>query len=314
MKSSTALLLLAGAIGISFAQVQPAAPANLPAHKIRSNDLVEVSIYGEPDLTRTVRVGSDGTIRLPLLEHKIKADGLMPEELEKAVGAAFEAEQILVNPFVTVTVAEYHTLLPVSVAGAVRNPITFEPTDKVTLLEAVTRAGGLTPEAGPEILISRPSPDSSAAQAPLVQRIAVRALIDAADPAVNLILRGGEEVRVPEAGKVFVVGNVKVPGAFAVHDGSETTVLKALALTEGLAPFASNEAYIYRREGGSGSQNEIPVDLSRIMQRKSPDVPLLANDILYIPDRSGKRVTMSVLEKVVAFGAGVSTALIYMAH
>lgn len=314
MKSSAFLLLLAGAIGISSAQAQTAAPANLPAHKIRSNDLVGVSIYGEPDLTRTVRVGSDGTIRLPLLEQKIKADGLMPEELEKAIGAAFEAEQILVNPFVTVTVAEYHTLLPVSVAGAVRNPITFEPTDKVTLLEAITRAGGLTPEAGPEILISRPSQDSSTAQTPLVQRIAVRALIDAADPAVNLILLGGEEVRVPEAGKVFVVGNVKMPGAFAVHDGSETTVLKALALTEGLAPFASNEAYIYRREGGSGSQNEIPVDLSRIMQRKSPDVPLLANDILYIPDRSGKRVTMSVLEKVFSFGAGVLTALIYMAH
>jgi polysaccharide export outer membrane protein len=314
MRPSVFLFLVAGAIGISSAQVQPATPANLPAHKIRSNDLVSVSIYGEPDLTRTVRVGSDGTIRLPLLQQKVKADGLMPEGLEKAIADAFEAEQILVNPFVTVTVAEYHTLLPVSVAGAVRNPTTFEPTDKVTLLEAITRAGGLTPEAGPEILISRPSQDSSAVQAPLVQRILVRALIDAADPAVNLTLQGGEEIRVPEAGKIFVVGNVKVPGAFPVHDGSETTVLKAIALTQGLAPYASNEAYIYRREAGSGSHNEIPVDLNKIMQRKSPDVPLVANDILYIPDRSGKRATMSVLEKVFAFGAGVSTAFIYMAH
>ena len=314
MKSSVFLLLLAGAIGISSAQVQPATPANLPAHKIRSNDLVGVSIYGEADLTRTVRVGADGMIRLPLLEHKIKADGLMPEELEKAIADAFEAEQILVNPFVTVTVVEYHTLVPVSVAGAVRNPITFESTDKVTLLEAITRAGGLTPEAGPEILISRPSQDSNASQTPLVQRVSVRALIDAADPDANFTLQGGEEIRVPEAGKVFVVGNVKVPGAFQVHGGSETTVLKALALTEGLAPFASNEAYIYRREAGSGSQNEIPVDLNRIMQRKSPDVRLIANDILYIPDRSGKRATMSVLEKVFAFGAGLSTALLYMAH
>jgi polysaccharide export outer membrane protein len=310
MKISAVLLLFAGTVAVCPAQ---APPANLPAHQIRSNDLVSVSIYGEPDLARTVRVGSDGTIRHPLLPRKIKADGLMPEELEKSIAEGFQAEQILSAPFVTVTVVEYHTLLAVSVAGAVRNPVTFEPIGKMTLLEAITRAGGLMPEAGPEILISRPSRDGGA-QAPLLQRIPVRALIDAADPAVNLTLQGGEEIRVPEAGKVFVVGNVKMPGAFAVHDGSETTVLKAIALTQGLAPYASNEAYIYRREGGSGSQNEIPVDLNKIMQRKSPDVVLLANDVLYIPDRSGKRITMSVLEKVFTFGAGLSTALLYMAH
>ncbi len=142
----------------------------------------------------------------------------------------------------------------------------------------------------------------------------MRALIDAADPAVNLTLQGGEEIRVPEAGKVFVVGNVKMPGAFTVHDALDTTVLKVIALTQGLAPYASNEAYIYRREEGSDSQKEIPVDLGKIMQRKSPDVPLLANDILYVPDRSGKRIAMSVLEKVFSVGAGLSAALLYMAH
>jgi len=309
MKPPAILLLLAGAICTCPAQIQP---ANLPAHKIRSNDLVAVSIYGEPDLAHTVRVDSDGAIRLPLLDRKIKADGLMPEELEKAIAQAFKAEQILINPWVSVTVAEYHTLRPISVAGAVRNPITFESADDLTLLEAITRAGGLTADAGPEILVSRPSQDS--AQAPLVKRILVRALIDAADPAVNPTLQGGEEIRVPEAGRVFVVGNVKVPGAFLVHDASDTTVLKMIALTQGLAPYAANQAYIYRREAGTGSHNEIPVDLNRIMKRKSPDVPLLANDILYIPDRSGKRTAMSVLEKVVAFGAGMSTALLYMAH
>ena len=302
MKPSVIPLLLAGVIGICSAQVQP---SNLPVHRIHPNDLVNISIYGEPDLTRTIRVGSDGAIRLPLLDSKVKADGLMPEELENAIAAAFKSSEILVNPFVTVTVSEYHTLPPVSVAGAVRNPVTFEPTDSMTLLEVLARAGGLVPEAGPEILISRPSPDSPS---PLVQHIPVRALIDAADPSVNVVLRGGEEIRVPEAGKIFVVGNVKIPGAFPVHDTAETTVLKAIALTQGLAPYASNEAYIYR------SQHEIIVDLTKIMQRKSPDVPLLANDILYIPDRTGKRIAISALERVFTIGAGLSTALLYMAH
>jgi polysaccharide export outer membrane protein len=307
MNSSAWLLILAIATGISRAQVPLAAPANLPAHKVHANDLVTITIYGEADLTHTVRVASDGTLRLPLVQRRVKADGLMPEELEKAIGEAFEAEQILVHPWVTVTVVEYHTLLPVSIAGAVRNPVTFEPTEKLTLLEALTRAGGLTAEAGPGILITRSPKDP-------VQRIAVRDLIDAADPAVNVILQGGEEIRVPEAGRVFVVGNVKAPGAFPVHEGAETTVLKVIALTQGLAPYASSEAYIYRKDGTGGSKNEIPVDLTKIMQRKSPDVPLLADDILYIPDRSGKRIAMSVLEKMFTFGAGLSTALLYMAH
>jgi len=301
MKSSTILLFLAGAICISSAQVEP---ANLPPHRIHEGDLVNISIYGEPQLTRITRVGADGAIRLPLLDGKIKAGGLMPEELEKAIAEAFKAAQILVNPFVTVTVAEYHTLQPVSVAGAVRNPVTFEPVDRVTLLEAITRAGGLTSDAGPEILISLPEGSHS-----LTRHIPVRSLLDGAGPAVNLTLQGGEEVRVPEAGKVFVVGNVKSPGAFPVHDESDTTVLKVIALTQGLAPYASNEAYIYRQ-----GNHEIPVDLKSIMQRKSPDVPLVANDILYIPDRSGKRATMSVLEKMFGLGTVVSTAFIYMAR
>jgi polysaccharide export outer membrane protein len=302
--------LLLGVFAIAWAQAPLSAPlavpANLPVHRIEPNDLIGISIYGEPDLSRTVRVGSDGTIRLPLVQQKVKAGGLMPEELDQAIGKAFEAEQILVHPWVTVTVAEYHMLSPVSVAGAVRNPITFEPNGQMTLLEAITHAGGLLPEAGPEILVTRPAQEA-------IQHISVRALIDAADPSVNLILLGGEEIRVPEAGKVFVVGNVKMPGAFPVHDGAESTVLKAIALTSGLAPYASNEAYIYRRDA-AGAPNQIPVDLIHIMQRKSPDVPLLANDILYIPDRTGKRIAMSVLEKVVMFGAGISTAFLYMAH
>ena len=294
----------------SFAQL--AAPSqNLPAQKIRPNDLVGVSVYGEPDLTRTVRVGADGTIRLPMLKDKIKADGLMPEELEQAIVAALKAQEILVDPFVTVTVAEYHPLPPISVAGAVRTPITFQPLEKkTTLLEAITRAGGLSPEAGSEILVTAPL-SSAGDTPPLVRRIQVKSLIDAADPAANIALVGGEEIRVPELGKIYVVGNVKMPGAFAVQGPSGTSILKVLALAQGLTPYATNEAYIYRLEGGTTSKNEIPVDLRKIMDRKSPDVPLMANDVLYVPDNHHRRATMDVVKVVAGLGGVAVAALIY---
>ena len=295
----------------SFAQVQQQPPtSNLPAQKIHPNDLVGVAVYGEPDLTRTVRVGADGTIRLPLLKDKIKAEGLMPEQLETAIVDALKTEELLVDPFVTVTVAEYHTLPSISVAGAVRTPTTFQPVEKITLLEAITRAGGLAPEAGSEILVTASA--SPGADPPLTHRIQVKSLIDTADPTANLLLEGGEEIRVPVLvpAKVYVVGNVKMPGAYPVED-SGTSVLKVLALSQGLAPYATNEAFVYRREGGA-SKNEIPVDLKKIMDRKSPDIPLLANDVLYIPDNHRRRATMSALEKVLILGGVALTAVIYM--
>jgi polysaccharide biosynthesis/export protein len=285
------------------------AGANLPAQKIGANDLIAVAVYDAPEMTRTVRVGADGAIRLPMVKQRIQAAGLMPSDVETRITAALRAEQLFVDPVVTVTIAEY-TSRPISVAGAVRKPLTFQAAGPVTLLDAITRAEGLTPEAGPEILVSRAQPGDDGKPLVLTQRIFVKQLIDAADPEVNLKLVGGEEIRVPDVGKIFVLGNVKKPGAFSVHGSQEPTVLQMLALAEGLMPFAAKQAFIYRREA-SGAKNEIPIDLGDIMKRKKPDVPLVAQDLLYIPDRSGKRATLAAIEKMVIFGTGASTALIY---
>jgi polysaccharide biosynthesis/export protein len=284
--------------------------ANLPAQKIGPRDLIAIQVYDSPELTRTVRIGADGFMRLPMLKQRVKAEGLMPGDLERVVADALEEEGIIVEPFVTITVAEYASH-PISVAGAVRSPLTFQASSPVTLLEAITRAGGLAPEAGSEILISKAQPGPDGEQTSLIQRVPVKALIDAADPEANVKLSGGEEVRVPEAGKIFVVGNVKRPGAFPVQDGAESSVLKLLALAEGLAPYSGKQAFIYRREA-SGGQNEIPIELNKIMARKAPDATLLANDVLYIPDNRGRRIGLAALEKLLMFGSTAgATALIY---
>jgi polysaccharide export outer membrane protein len=286
--------------------------ANLPAQPIGANDLISVSVYDAPELTRTVRVSADGFIRLPMLKQRVKVQGLMPAQVETAIGKALQDEQIIVDPFVTINVAEYNSR-PISVAGAVKQPLTFQATFPVTLLEAITRAGGLAPEAGAEILVTRTQPGPDGAMSNLTQRILVKGLIDAADPALNVVLTGGEEVRVPESGKVYIIGNVKTPGAYPVGDGTESTVLKMLALSQGLTSYASKEAYIYRREG-NGNKNEIPIPLKLIMERKAPDTPLLANDILYVPENKTSRMTWGALEKVLLVGGVIGAAAIYAFH
>jgi polysaccharide export outer membrane protein len=182
-------------------------------------------------------------------------------------------------------------------------PLVFQAEGPISLLEAIARAQGLSETAGPEVLVSRSQPGPDGATVMLTRRITVRNLINDADPAVNIKLTGGEEIRVPEVSKIYVVGNIKKPGAYPVQNGSDTTVLQMLALSEGLEQFASKNAFIYRREA-NGSKNEIPVELDKILQRKSPDVPLIANDILYIPDNRGKRIGVRAIEALLTAAGG----------
>src|ERR1700691_5773848 len=80
------------------------AGANLPARPLEAGDLTAVTVYGAPELSRTVRVSAEGAIRLPMLERRIEVAGLMPSEVEQRIADALMAEQILKAPAVTVTI------------------------------------------------------------------------------------------------------------------------------------------------------------------------------------------------------------------
>ena len=304
--AAPAALALCSFVSVPLAPAQSTegAPANLPAQKIGADDLVAISVYDSPELTRTVRVSAEGQLRLPLLKRAIPATGLAPRELETAIADALRAEQILVDPVVTVTAAEYRSR-PISVSGAVKRPVTFQAFGNVTLLDAITRAEGLAPEAGSEILLTRAAEGQGS-----TQHIPVKALLEGDNPALNPRLSGGERIRVPEAGRVYVAGSVKNPGVFPMKDGSDTTVLKVLALAGGLIAFSSRQAYVYRQRPGAPSKDEIPIALNEIIGRKSPDVPLSAGDILYVPDAKGRRLSMTALERITGFGAATASGVL----
>jgi polysaccharide export outer membrane protein len=323
MKASSLIILLTFVAGLSaqtpasqnLAAPQPgaiAAPALanvLPAQTIGPDDLISIVVADCPELSRSFRVSSDGTLALPLLGHRISAAGLMPVELEDKLATELIDMEIMVTPIVSVSVAEYRSK-PVSVVGAVRTPLTFQAMRDTTLLDAIARAGGLSPEAGPEILLTRKQTEPNGTVKSTIQRIALKGLMEA-DPELNVRLQGGEEIRVPEVGKIFVAGNVKMPGAFPMQDNSDTTLLKALALSQGLLPYSAKLAYIYRRDPVTNKRIEMPVELRRIMARKSPDIPIVADDIIYIPENSGKKLAGSALDRIVGTGSSVAAAMVY---
>jgi polysaccharide export outer membrane protein len=155
--------------------MEEAGKANLPSQRLGVDDLIAVSVYDAPELTRTVRVETDGAIHLPLLKNGIPASGLFPGKLESSIVAALKDEQILVDPVVKVTVVEYHSR-PIAVMGAVKKPLTFQAIGVVTLLDALAYAEGLTNDAGTQILLTREN---------RIERNPVKRLIKDADPEVK---------------------------------------------------------------------------------------------------------------------------------
>lgn len=270
-----------------------------------------ISVANSPELTRNFRVSDDGTLALPMMRKRLMVAGKDTPEIEKEIEDELVAEQILVQPVVSVSVAELRSR-PVSVVGAVRHPITFQATGNITLLDAITRADGLSEAAGADILLTRAHEAGDALTGSLVERIPVHKLIDEADPSVNVRLYGGEQIRVPFAGRVYVLGNVKRSGAFPIQDNNQLTVMKVLAESDGLAPYAKKDGFIFREETGKAERDAIMVPIKDILDRKAPDVSLQANDILYVPDNSKKRVTEETLIKTLSFGvATVSGYLIF---
>jgi len=286
--------------------------ANLLGQAIGPNDLISVSVYDAPEFTRTVRVGSDGQIILPIMQHSIPASGLMPRELEARIAEALRSEELLKEPVVTVTVAEYQSR-PITVSGAVRSPVVFQAMGKVRLTEAITRAGGIAPEAGPEVIVKSAGTGGSSG---LSRRVLLKPLLEESDPKLDILLEGGDEVRVPplpSPGRVFVLGNVKTGGVFPIQDTVDATVLGMLSLAGGLNSPAPKEAYIVRLDDSGHSKHQIPVPLKDILERKASDVPLVAHDILYIPNNK-KHETLLALEKllqVATSGAVLSNAARY---
>jgi polysaccharide export outer membrane protein len=308
--SSSVLMAQQPSTSLNADQQSPTMVYNLPSQTVGVDDLLAISVYDSPELTRTVRVDSDGEIRLPMLTGKISVQGKFCNEIESAIANELTKQGILVDPIVSVSVAEYKSR-PISVVGAVKNPLTFQALPNTTLLDAIARAQGLTDTAGSYIILTRHLSNSTDPDAVVTKRISVKALLESPEPIDNVLLSGGEVVRVPEAGQIFVVGNVKKPGAFSVHETRDATVLKAIAMSEGLDQYSAKVAYIYRPELGTGVKAEIPIELSNIMDRKTPDVPLQPNDILYIPDNKTKKFALSTLARLLMLGTAATPAVIY---
>ena len=194
-------------------------------------DVINVSLYGESDMTRDCSIRGDGSIFLAMLRDKIQAAGKTTEQLQQTIEEAYRSEKLLKNPLVTVSIKEFRSAA-VTITGFVVRPVTIQVQGKTTLLQAITMAGGLSAIATTKVLVSHPMTKDAAGNPVPGQTtsILMRNLYDHPDdPAVNVILRGGDIVTVQRTDYVYVGGAVTKPGMLAFNEVDDWTVLKALA-------------------------------------------------------------------------------------
>jgi polysaccharide export outer membrane protein len=117
----------------------------------------------------------------------------------------------------------------------------------------------------------------------------LKTLLASADPALNVVLRPGDVVAVRGAAVVYVVGEVNKPGAFHVPGHEQLTVLRALALGGGVTPIAATREAQVLRHGNPAGPTEMTVDLDALLSGRVPDIPLTAQDVLFVPASGGKR-------------------------
>ncbi len=307
-------LVLLIAIGeLLFAANQTVGP--VPEYALGSQDVVAVRVqdideYNAQNLP-PVRIDGEGNIRLPLIG-RVHAAGLSVEQLESHVRD--QLSRIMNDPDVSVTVTEFGSR-PVSVLGAVRNPGVHQISGNKTLYEVLSLAGGLSPDAGNSIEITRhtsagplplagATPDASGKY--VVARLDVRRVMEAKDPTVNINVLPDDVITVPKADMVYVIGAVKKSGGFVLNEKEQMSVLQALSLAEGLDTVAaSKSARILRQNDAETARVEIPINLSLVLEGSKQDMPLHANDILFVPTSKAKNAGIRAIEAAVQIGTGV---------
>ena len=121
---------------------------------IGSGDLLEISVFDVPELSKEVRVGQTGTINIPLVPVRLHVAGLSETQAEEKISELLEANGLVSHPEVGVTVKE-HRSQPITVVGAVQKPMVYQADRDVTLLEVLAEAGGISNDAGDTVIVTR---------------------------------------------------------------------------------------------------------------------------------------------------------------
>ncbi len=267
--------------------------------KLGPGDLLELNVYNVPELATKARVSGSGDVYLPLIDY-VHVGGLTQEEAQGLIEKRLEDGGFVRSPHVTIFVDEASSQ-GVTVLGEVSKPGIYPDTADRKLYQVISEAGGFTPSASRKIAIIRPNlPEPIRIELP-------RNLSD--DLTGNVEVLPGDTVTIPKAPIIYVVGDVGRPSGLLIDNG-QLTVLQALALAGGTNRTAKMGSARIIRKGPTG-MTETRLQLKKMLEAKSPDVTLQADDILFVPISGARVAAARTFEAAMSAATAVS---IYTVH
>jgi len=327
-----AVALVFGVAILGYAQEQqqqapappsPQGPSPMDVQGIKSyllgpGDVLDVRVFGQPELSSSVQVDSDGNLSaLPFIEKPIVAKCRTDKEVQKDITTAYS--KFINNPQVSVRISERNSRQPATVFGAVRQPTRVEMKRKVRLNELMAVSGGFTERASGTIQILHteplmcPEPGEEAQSAPIDGTRIPLNIVKIADlrsgkTEANPVIRPGDYVLVTEAEPIYITGSVMSPSGIYLREG--LMLSRALAMVGGARKEAKlTDVRIYRQIPGSANQEVITVDVAAIKKNQKPDVALQAYDVIEVPEAgmfSSSRIGATL---VGAITGGLSSAI-----
>lgn len=252
-------------------------------------DVVEVKVFGQPDLNATAQVDGDGNLSsLPFLD-AISAKCRTEKQVQKDIAVAYS--RLIKDPQVSVRVIDRKSRQPAQVSGAVRTPGKVPTERKLRLNELIAASGGITEKAAGTIQILHtesllcPGPGEEVEALPVAGTaipLQIVKLSDLQAGSVNPIIRSGDLVLVTEAVPVYITGSVVSPGSVMLTD--QLTLSKALGMVGGTRKEAKlSEIKIYRQKGNA-PQQVLKVDFEAVKKSQNPDIFLQPYDVIEVAD------------------------------
>lgn len=245
-----------------------AAPVGDMDYRVGEGDVLKVMVYDNPDLETVARISGGGSILFPLVG-EVQIDGLTVSGVAQILSDKL-AQGYLLDPQVSVFVEEFRSQKTV-IMGEVKVPGLYELSGPTSLMEVLSKAGGLTIDAGGLVSIKRKDP----AQPKVDQIITVdlKSIIEKKENVSNLTIMDGDSVFVPRAGVFYVTGQVKKPAAYKLEVG--TSVIKAITMAGGFTELAAQRKVQIIRK----------VEDREVVLKKVPlHTPILADDVIVVPE------------------------------
>jgi len=248
-------------------------------YRVGPGDVLEITVLGNADLSRSVTVQPSGSITFPLL-NEVSVSGLTVSEIQRKMATLLQKD-FLVDPHVEVKVKEFLSQFVV-VIGELNTPGRKVLRGGSRLVDVLVDSGGFTPRASGEIVITRT--EGSFEGGAKVVRMRLGGTFSAQDyVGLELPLHNGDVITASARQYVTVEGEVQRPGRYAIE--GELTVTGAISTAGGLTRFGSSDVKLRRIESGTGTVTITKVDLKRVRKGKGPDPTVAPNDVITVPRR-----------------------------